>query len=164
MSKLSVFIHDHAAVFTEGTEILGAALAVLPIPAVAKDPLLGVLAEMNKTAQGMGDSATQVEANLLADLLGGAASTFDPAPVAASASAGLTSVQNMAATAAATRTALATPPAGGTSAEALAQAEAEGGTAQVQTQVPPPPPTPPADAGAGASMEKVIPPTPAGPV
>lgn len=75
MSKLSTFIHAHAGVFKMGTEVLGLAISELPIPEAAKLPLMGVLVEMNKTANNMGDNANTVAQNLLSELSGGVSET-----------------------------------------------------------------------------------------
>ena len=97
MSKLSTFIHDHASVFKVGTEVLGIAIAELPVPAALKDPLIGVLTEMNKTANNMGDNANVVAENLLADLSGGVSKTSSTNPTL---EAGLQAVATLAARAA----------------------------------------------------------------
>lgn len=75
MSKLSEFIHAHAGVFKVGTEVLGLAISELPIPEAAKLPLMGVVVEMNKTANNMGDNANTVAQNLLSELSGGISET-----------------------------------------------------------------------------------------
>ena len=72
MSKLSVFIHNHATLVDNVAGFLGLGLTFLPVPNIIKAPLLGAVDQLKATAENMHNSAETVIEQLIADALAGA--------------------------------------------------------------------------------------------
>lgn len=72
MSKLSVFIHNHATLVDNVAGFLSLGLSFLPVPNIIKAPLLGAVDQLKATAENMHNSAETVIEQLIADALAGA--------------------------------------------------------------------------------------------